>query len=205
MLVLKKSNLISLEQKRRINRSSYECLYLLESIITGHSFILKIIGSTLNVYTIKLVDNILSCNCMDKLKNIYCKHICFVICSIGKIYDEETFNRNSLSDKEVQSIYKRINNNCDNDPNIIWKYIIDKYNIIKNTENKFDKKESININSECSICYDNLNNDDNLAKCPYCKNAFHISCIEKWIKINKTCVLCRNNIWKEFNKYLNLG
>ena len=102
------------------------------------------------------------------------------------IVSQSSYNYNHFSKRRKEN--KRINNNCDNDPNIIWKYIIDKYNIIKNTENKFDKKESININSECSICYDNLNNDDNLAKCPYCKNAFHIECIFK--NDNKTCMGC---------------
>jgi hypothetical protein len=207
MLSLRKSTLLSREQRERVNKCSYECIYLLETKFNDNEFTLKISGSNLNIYTVRLFDNTLKCDCLDKLNNTYCKHICFVICFIGQIYNEDTFNRNYLNDNEIKSIFERLHNNCDNDPNIIWKYIIDKYNNIKNDENKFCKENSININTDCSICYEILKEDDNnISKCPVCKNAFHDVCIQDWLKINKNCVLCRDDIWKEFknNKYLNM-
>jgi hypothetical protein len=211
MLALKKSQLLSSEQKTRIDKCNYESIYLLESIINNNDITLKLSGSTLNIYTISIYNSIISCDCPDfkkcKLKNIYCKHICFVICFIGKIYNYETFNRNILNKEELETIHSRLLDNCSNDPDIIWEYIINKYNTIKNTENKFIIKELPIIESECSICFDNINNNDKLVKCPECKNVFHCECMQKWLKINKTCVLCRNDIWKQFknNEYLNIS
>ena len=208
MLSLRKSTLLSHEQKKRLDKCSYECIYLLEIKFLSTGFTLKICGSTLNIYTVTLDDNILKCDCLDKINNTYCKHICFVICFIGNIYDEETFNRNCVNDNEIKSICSRLHNNCDNDPNIIWEYILGKYNGIKNTKNNFSKENSLNIGTDCSICYEILEQDDNnIVKCPSCKNAFHNNCMRKWIKTNKTCVICRSDIWKEFknNKYLNIG
>ena len=45
---------------------------------------------------------------------------------------------------------------------------------------KFKKK--------CCICLDYLNNDN---KTLCCYHSFHTSCIDKWLKINLTCPLCR--------------
>lgn len=208
MISIRKSTLLSFEQKKRINKCSYECIYLLESILLDNGFILKLSGSTLNIYTVTLFNNILDCDCMDNTKkNIYCKHICFVICFIGQIYNEDTFNRNYLNASEIKSIIDRLHTNCDNDPNIIWEYIIDKYNNIKNTENKFCEKNKLNTQCECTICCDILHENQNLAQCPDCKNIFHNKCVEEWLKINKNCVLCRSTIWKDFksSKYLNIS
>ena len=208
MLSLRKSNLLTKEQKKRIDKCSYESIYLLDTEFNDNNFIIKLSGSTLNIYTVILFDNTLICDCMDKFKNTYCKHICFVICFIGQIYTEETFTRKYLNNNEIKSINDRLYNNCDNDPNIIWKYLLDKYNNIKNNKdnkNKFCKENSININTDCSICYNILKED--ISKCPKCKNAFHDICIKKWLEISETCALCRDDIWKEFknNKYLNMN
>jgi hypothetical protein len=126
---------------------------------------------------------------------------------IGQIYNEDTFNRNYLNDSEIKSIYDRLHSNCGNDPNIIWEYIIDKYNNIKNTENKFCKKNILNTKCDCTICFDILYENQTIAQCPDCKNIFHNKCVEEWLKINKNCVLCRSNIWKDFksSKYLNMS
>ena len=101
MISLRKSFLLSFEQKKRIDKCSYECIYLLETKFNDNGFILKLSGSTLNIYTVKLYNNILNCDCMDNTKNIYCKHIYFVICFIGQIYNEDTFTRNYLNDNEI--------------------------------------------------------------------------------------------------------
>jgi len=207
MLSLRKSTLLSNEQKKRLDKCSYECIYLLDSKFKDDNFSLKLSGSTLNIYTITLNNNTLKCDCPDKTQDTYCKHVCFIICLIGNIYNEETFTRNYLEVNEIKSICNRLYNNCDDDPNIIWKYIIDEYNNIKDNINYFNKENSINIKTNCSICLEILEEDNNLAKCPNCKNAFHDNCIKNWLKINRTCALCRNNVWIKFknSKYLNMG
>jgi hypothetical protein len=72
-----------------------------------------------------------------------------------------------------------------------WSIIIEKNNIFK-------VKELINSDNICSICYNNLSYyNNNFVSCPCCKNIFHKSCKEKWLKISlyKNCVYCRSNIW----------
>ena len=66
-------------QKNRIKKCSYESLYLLETIFTNNLITLKITGSTLNVYTITILDGNITCNCPDSMKMKYfCKHICLL-------------------------------------------------------------------------------------------------------------------------------
>ena len=52
---------------------------------------------------------------------------------------------------------------------------------------------------DCFICSENITNNDNftilLCDCPY---AYHIQCIEKWLKINSSCPNCRNK-WSDKN------
>ena len=92
---LLKSDKICLNQKSRITKAQYQCFYLLHTEYTEEEVNLKITGSTLNVYTVKIKNNMIKCDCPDKFncysKKIYCKHVCFVICLIGKIYTEDIF------------------------------------------------------------------------------------------------------------------
>ena len=40
----------------------------------------------------------------------------------------------------------------------------------------------------CSICYDQLDNSNNIQQCGH---KFHLECLMKWINITSTCPLCR--------------
>jgi len=54
---------------------------------------------------------------------------------------------------------------------------------------------------QCSICYNNLN--DNISKIS-CGHEFHLHCIDEWYKINITCPLCRQDplFLERYNKYV---
>ena len=75
---------INFKQKRKIIKAGYESIYLVEiNILNDTECVLKITGSTLNIYTITLKNNKLKCNCQDSfncfINNLYCKHLCFVL------------------------------------------------------------------------------------------------------------------------------
>ncbi len=55
-----------------------------------------------------------------------------------------------------------------------------------------------NNNDKCSICLDHLapTNKTVFVKKHYCGNIFHLKCILKWEKIQKTCPLCRASLKK---------
>ena len=50
------------------------------------------------------------------------------------------------------------------------------------------------MNQECSICLDNL--DNNQKKLKYCNHVFHEDCINEWTHTHNTCPVCREPIKK---------
>jgi len=234
------SKYISKNQIDRIRKSMYQCFFLLKSIFTNDDkeCEIRLTGSTLNVYKITIKDCIFNCDCPDFIysdrNNMYCKHICFVICYIGKIRDEQLFIKRALTEENKKQIFSRltsINVIDNNDDNIICKTLTDKYNSINDNESSVIDPR--NIDDDCAICFLPLNPCENnicendkikaskfleisnledektiekdiletnsiyppLTTCVECSNAIHSTCLETWLKYNKTCVFCRQS-WK---------
>ena len=134
MDVLLKSSIICNNQKNRLRKSLYQNFYLVETIFTIRGAILKITGSTLNIYTIKLIDLNMYCDCQDSFRNLFCKHICFVIYTIVKINNYELFITKFLKSKTAfelpeegfkEKIAKFIlANNINSNPEIFMNYLI---------------------------------------------------------------------------------
>jgi hypothetical protein len=211
MDVLLKSSIICNNQKNRLRKSLYQAFYLVETIFTIRGAILKITGSTLNIYTIKLIDLNIYCDCPDSFRNIFCKHICFVIYIIGKINNEELFTTKFLTPKERNTILSRLENNCSLDPDIVSEYFINKYKnrIEKSKEETLIELNIRNLNDDCPICYIILDNKDNIYSCQTCNNGVHKECMNMWLKHKKTCIFCRSivleDIKKEDSKYINIS
>jgi hypothetical protein len=53
---------------------------------------------------------------------------------------------------------------------------------------------------ECTICLDSLNNNNKVSTLK-CGHKFHNCCIKNWMKIKKTCPICRKRI--KHNKFHN--
>ena len=86
------SNLLSTQQKDKINKGLYQSLYVLEKIVTDSGDMeFKMTGSTLNIYTVKIINLDITCDCPDTDSDTYCKHICFIICAVGKLTSENIF------------------------------------------------------------------------------------------------------------------
>ncbi|CAL1377889.1 unnamed protein product [Linum trigynum] len=45
----------------------------------------------------------------------------------------------------------------------------------------------------CCICLNNYDDDEELRELP-CAHVFHVECVDKWLKINACCPLCKNEI-----------
>ena len=201
MISLIKSHLILQKQKDRINKAHYQSLYLLEKNLTENSTELKLTGSTLNIYTIMINNLDITCDCPDIYEcnkyNLYCKHICFVICMIGKLYIEEIFINKKIKQEHKITIIFKLFNNIFYDPNIFSDMLSEKYSILKfkllTEQNNII--EARNKDEDCSICYNKL--DVNIYTCITCSNAIHNSCLEIWLKKNNTCIFCRNIIEKK--------
>ncbi|XP_045831889.1 RING-H2 finger protein ATL54-like [Trifolium pratense] len=59
---------------------------------------------------------------------------------------------------------------------------------------KYRKNEGLIEGTECSICLNEFHEDETLRLLPKCSHAFHISCIDTWLRSHTNCPLCRAGI-----------
>ncbi|KAK6947415.1 Zinc finger, RING-type [Dillenia turbinata] len=48
--------------------------------------------------------------------------------------------------------------------------------------------------TECSVCLSEFQEDESLRLLPKCSHAFHVPCIDTWLKSHSNCPLCRANL-----------
>ncbi|KAJ8529283.1 hypothetical protein K7X08_036118 [Anisodus acutangulus] len=46
----------------------------------------------------------------------------------------------------------------------------------------------------CAICLGEYGAGETLRCIPECEHCFHIECVDKWLKMNSTCPICRNSL-----------
>ncbi|XP_019173266.1 PREDICTED: RING-H2 finger protein ATL54-like [Ipomoea nil] len=58
---------------------------------------------------------------------------------------------------------------------------------------KYDKEAEavVGKRAECAVCLNLFQEDDTLRIMPKCNHAFHVSCIDTWLKSHKNCPVCR--------------
>ena len=218
------NNSIPSHQFRRLIKAFKEPLYLLEASLQDPEYHFKIVGSTKNVYLIKIdAEGKIKCDCPDQSTNCIkqkciCKHSCFLLSKVGKLYDEEFYYPESktISEDQRQKIY----NSCAMAH--IDKTLLDKYKSMNISGSdvaiKLDSTEEQNKVSvseltvddllkgetDCPICFSDLKDDEGTLKscssCPQCNKYLHTECIIKWLNYNSSCVFCRYK-WtaKSFN------
>lgn len=59
-----------------------------------------------------------------------------------------------------------------------------------------DNDELLKSNECCNICCANYTIGEYKRTIPNCKHVFHKKCIDKWLKKNSTCPMCRDNLIK---------
>ncbi|XP_076897662.1 E3 ubiquitin-protein ligase RING1-like [Bidens hawaiensis] len=55
---------------------------------------------------------------------------------------------------------------------------------------KYRKEDGV-IDSDCPVCLGVFQDDDRLRLLPKCSHAFHVECIDTWLRSHKNCPLCR--------------
>jgi hypothetical protein len=224
------------QQIKRYNKISEDPLYLIDFKINTETDKLEfhISGSTKNIYTVKLSTEHTDCDCPDnrswaKKFKVVCKHTCFVLFKVIKIFNETNynvltynkqntnyFNTHKLSTEEYNYI-KHFLESKKVSSDVINQSLVDKFLKLSTCNN--DPKElfkhskrTLEPEDDCPICYDSLGNDlALLLSCPDCQNYVHTKCVEKWLQYNKTCVYCRSETWNNIDKdtksskYINLG
>lgn len=56
---------------------------------------------------------------------------------------------------------------------------------------KYKKGEGMIEETDCSICLSEFQEDESVRLLPKCSHAFHIACIDTWLRSHKNCPLCR--------------
>ncbi|KAI9116948.1 hypothetical protein K1719_011947 [Acacia pycnantha] len=62
---------------------------------------------------------------------------------------------------------------------------------------KYRKYDGLIEGTECSVCLGEFQEDDSLRILPKCTHAFHVQCIDTWLRSRKNCPLCRAPIVRE--------
>ncbi|KAF5781118.1 putative transcription factor C2H2 family [Helianthus annuus] len=58
---------------------------------------------------------------------------------------------------------------------------------------KFSKVDGVGVveGTDCTVCLTEFEEDDTLRLLPNCKHAFHVKCIDTWLRSHTNCPLCR--------------
>ncbi|XP_059643422.1 E3 ubiquitin-protein ligase Os04g0590900-like [Cornus florida] len=59
---------------------------------------------------------------------------------------------------------------------------------------KYNKGDGLIEGTDCSVCLSEFQEDESLRLLPKCSHAFHVTCIDTWLKSHSNCPLCRANI-----------
>ena len=59
---------------------------------------------------------------------------------------------------------------------------------------KYVKGDGLVEGSDCSVCLSEFQENESLRLLPKCNHAFHLPCIDTWLKSHASCPLCRSNI-----------
>lgn len=59
---------------------------------------------------------------------------------------------------------------------------------------KYRKGDGLIEGTDCSVCLSEFEENENLRLLPKCSHAFHVKCIDTWLRSHSNCPLCRANI-----------
>lgn len=220
------------EQVKRINRSLVERFYLLDNFKLENLLKFDISGSTGNVYriTINLTDNNIKCDCPDFARcmglKCVCKHCCFTLLKVLKVYilgengylfNKLTMNSFTAFPKTLRfseyernfiiNSYANLLTNLDEDnynSDLVEKYLLichsGSNSLFHNDLHDLDKRDN------CPICLNEFEEKKGLINCPTCKKYIHKDCIDRWIKIKRSCPMCRSKSFLNYgdSEYINL-
>ncbi len=191
--------------KLRIKRSLKDKLFLVDIENTQNLYEkhFSVMGSTGNIYKIKINLENSNCNCPDFLfRQDYCKHIYFVFLKVLNANKKDL--EYNLDDSFLLNLFDNLNyitHHLYASDELREVYINelkkDSVNEDNNLGIKVQKKDD-----SCPICMDELENNEAIDYCKYgCGKSLHSECFKMWSSKNKgnkpRCVFCRTD-W-EFN------
>nr|XP_017234728.1 PREDICTED: E3 ubiquitin-protein ligase Os04g0590900-like isoform X1 [Daucus carota subsp. sativus] len=59
---------------------------------------------------------------------------------------------------------------------------------------EYKKGDGLIEGTECSVCLSEFQESENLRLLPKCSHAFHVKCIDTWLRAHSNCPLCRGDV-----------
>ena len=170
-----------MENKRLIKALS-EKMCLLSATQTDDKWVMKMRGSSNNVYEQTLTESTYVCSCPDQQgKNTFCKHLLFLVARVAKQYELG----GELAQRPKTTWKKTAYDAC----SMSWRNCLS--HLIKT---KVDIKETaIIVEGLCSICFEDLGSCELLECTTTCHQHFHKDCMTRWLEHGDTCPNCRAN------------
>ncbi|KAJ8769665.1 hypothetical protein K2173_005268 [Erythroxylum novogranatense] len=130
--------------------------------------------------------------CMLSAALLFC-----ILCTVFKIYYSR--RRNSRRMESTRMIFDTQNSFPDGDQGYVVDHPIWYINTVGLQQSviesiavfKYNKDEGLIEGTDCSVCLNEFEEDESLRLLPKCNHAFHLPCIDTWLRSHKNCPLCR--------------
>jgi hypothetical protein len=117
-----------------------------------------------------------------------------------KVLQPYFFDTKKLNQEHLDALIQKLTSD------VIWKDTSVVKNLEKITLETF-KSFIKQLEDCCPVCFNDLEENDkpHLLSCPTCHNYAHKECMEVWLEQQERCMLCKSDIWKNYNKVKNGG
>lgn len=152
------------------------------------------------------------CSCPDHKfnsgkKNMVCKHICFLVCRVGRIFDPAFFETKQFTEQQFSVFTERVGQaaifTSASSAAAMAAVAAAEGPVTAPLprHNKFRTvTRSLMEDDVCPICYDCAGDFTGLVECPDCTNIMHKVCMEVWLERNQRCVYCRSDVWRQYRR-----
>nr|XP_043630768.1 RING-H2 finger protein ATL51-like [Erigeron canadensis] len=99
--------------------------------------------------------------------------------------------------RDLEIVVDGIDQDDDNSSYVPWLVLgkgLDEAMIKSITMCKYKKGDGLVLCTECTVCLGEFQEDESIRLLPNCDHAFHVHCIDTWLKTHSNCPLCRANV-----------
>ena len=184
----------------RIARALTQRLYLIEQEEDDSGRKYAVLGSTGNVYTVK-VGALVSCDCPDAAKGNVCKHQLFVMLKVLRAAESsKLIYQRALLSHELAELFAK--GGAARPEAVASSSVVEAYAEATGKSRAPAEEEAAAAplrNSDCPVCFEALGSEK-CEVCVTCHNGIHAECFGMWVRTKGTaavtCPLCRS-AWPE--------
>jgi hypothetical protein len=184
----------------RIARALTQRLYLIEQEEEDSGRKYAVLGSTGNVYTVK-VGPLVSCDCPDAAKGNVCKHQLFVMLKVLRAAESsKLIYQRALLSHELAELFAK--GGAARPEAVASSSVVEAYAEATGKSRAPAEEEAAAAplrNSDCPVCFEALGTEK-CEVCVTCHNGIHAECFGMWVRTKGTaavtCPLCRS-AWPE--------